>query len=264
VRANLLHYTNNILDTLQELFFNCDFKYMSSIFTYLRDLKRRRSVEIYCKKFGDNFTINGLDVSVPKTVSTSIRYLLLKKRPYEREEMSFALSVLKNGTNIVELGGSIGVLSRVIRNKIGLTAKHFIVEANPNLLTICKNNSTHGAEETATEVIHGAIAYVKTKTVAFATDDSEHSGKIASLEDTNTINVPVIQLSNLTKKLPRNQEAILICDIEGGEYEMFLNEPRTTFQFFSYAVVEIHPKVFKKMGYIEKVFLSYSVPKTFH
>jgi len=68
---------------------------MSSIFTYIRDFKKRRAVEIYCKKFGDTFTINGLDISVPKTVSVGIRYLLLKKRPYESEEMSFALSVLK-------------------------------------------------------------------------------------------------------------------------------------------------------------------------
>ena len=120
---------------------------VSSLFTKIRDFKRQYFARKYTEKYGDKFLINGLEVIIPKTVSPNIRYLLAKGRPYEVDEIELVSSVLRQGNNVLELGGSLGLLSRVIRNKIGPLAQHLIVEADPNLISICRKNAIIDSEK---------------------------------------------------------------------------------------------------------------------
>ena len=236
---------------------------MTSVFTILRDLKRRYVAEKYRKKNGDTYRVHGLQVTVPEHISPGIRYILAKGRPYEAEEIKLVVSILKKGTNVLELGGSIGLLSRVIRDKIGPTATHFIVEADPSLINTCRQNSEIGSEKGKTSVLHAAVAYVDTPTLEFKKGKTAHTGKIATSNEKGNINVPAIELKELIQKMPKSKELILVSDIEGAEYEMFEKESREVFSNFSYAIIEMHPKSFQGLNKSEAEFKNIIAEKGF-
>lgn len=101
-----------------------------------------------------------------------IRYIIARNR-YENTEAKLVQQHLKHGDNIIELGGALGVISKVIRKQIGPKATHIVVEPNVDIIDICKINSD------ATEIINAAVAY-NTKTVSMS--------KTASLLD-NRVNL---------------------------------------------------------------------------
>lgn len=228
---------------------------VSSLLTKIRDFKRQYFASKYAEKYGDKFLINGLEVIIPKTVSPNIRYLLAKGRPYEVDEIELVSSVLRHGNNVLELGGSLGLLSRVMRNKIGPLAQHLIVEADPNLISICRKNAIIDSEKGKTEVLHRIVAYSREQSIAFEVSETAHSGKIADKNAKNTIQVGAITLSQLLEKMSEKKELVLVSDIEGAEYEMFQTEPRETFCKLSKVIVEIHPKQFMALGKSEEGFL---------
>jgi hypothetical protein len=76
----------------------------------------------------------------------------------------------------------------------------------------------------------------------------------------NTFDAPVLRLSQLVADL-QGQAYVLVSDIEGAEYQMFREEPAETFADLAYAIIEIHPKVFAKMGGDEKTFFDTATQK---
>ncbi|MGB3244322.1 MAG: FkbM family methyltransferase [Sulfitobacter sp.] len=208
----------------------------------------------YTATHGDTYTAYGMQFDVPELVSANLRYLLAKGRPYEAEEAEYIQRTLTPGTNVLELGGSIGVVSRVIRARIGPDARHIVVEANPDLAPVCRNNAARGTAPGVTEVVQGAVAYTDAETVAFSRGITHHSGHLARAEDVDTFDAPALTLKDLSAKLPDGPWA-LVCDIEGGEYDMFMKEPAASFSGITHGIIEIHPKEFADMGGSESAFL---------
>ena len=134
--------------------------------TWFRDTKRRRFAERYRSENGDTFQAYGMDLIVPAIVDPNVRYILAKGRPYESEEAHFIQQVMANGHSVIELGGSLGVISRVIRRAVGADARHIIVEANPDLAPICADNAMRDAKDGATILHQAAVAYTDKPTIA--------------------------------------------------------------------------------------------------
>lgn len=231
--------------------------------TKFRDWKRKLVAESYRRKNGDLFERDGALLTIPAHIHPNIRYLLAKGRPYEAEETEFFKQVAKVGTPVIELGGSLGVVSAMIRTVIGPDAKHIIVEAKPDLVEICRKNASLAAASGATEVLQGAVAYTDAPTVRFASGENEHAGHIAEDGDTSGFDAPVIRLQELVAKMPNNRPHILMCDIEGGELDMIQHEPAATFQNTSHAIMEIHPDSFAAQGSSETAFLDAMADKGF-
>ena len=147
----------------------------------------------------------------------------------------------------------------MIRNKIGPTATHFIIEADPSLIDTCRQNSENGK----TKVLHAAVAYVDTPTLAFKKGKTAHTGKIATSGEKDSIQVPAVRLKELIQKVPKGEDLILVSDIEGAEYEMFEKESREVFSNFSYAIIEIHPKSFQNLNKSEAEFEKIIIEKGF-
>lgn len=223
---------------------------------WFRDIKRKRYAEKYRAKHGDDFMAHGLAVTVPKIVSPNIRYILAKGRPYEADEAHFIQQSLPSGMNVIELGGSLGVISRVIRRTIGQDAQHIVVEANPDLAPICRANALCDVKPGLTTVLEGAIAYSGDATIRFSRGETHHSGHIAGPDEQDTFETPTLKLSDVLEKLPKDAVWSLVSDIEGGEMDLFLNEPPKTFEKLAYAVIEIHPDAFGAMGYCEDRFMA--------
>ena len=231
--------------------------------TKFRDWKRKLIAERYRRKNGDLFERGGALLTIPAHIHPNIRYLLAKGRPYEAEETAFFKQVAKTGTPVIELGGSLGVVSAMIRTVIGPDARHVIVEAKPDLAEICRQNASLAATQGATEVIQGAIAYTDAKAVRFASGENEHAGHIAEDGDTDGFDAPVIRLAELVAKMPKELPHVLMCDIEGGELDMIRHEPAATFQNTSHAILEIHPGSFIAQGSSETAFFDLMADKGF-
>lgn len=228
---------------------------MAKLAHLIRDLKRRRMAEKYRRAHGDDFTAYGLAVTVPPLVDANIRYLLARGRDYEAEEAAFIQNVLRPGVHVIELGGSLGVISRVIRQAIGADAHHIVVEANPDLAKICEENAARDAAPGATEVLQAAVAYTDAPTIAFARGDTHHTGHVAQAGGAGTFEAPAMKLAALRAKLPSGAPWALVSDIEGGELDMFMREPPEIFAHMTHAILEIHPEAFTAMGSSEAAFM---------
>lgn len=184
------------------------------------------------------FAPHGVDIEIPKGVDDNIRYQLTRGRGYEDPEAAFIKSTLRTGMDVVELGGSLGVISALIRSVIGPNARHIIVEANTALLDICRTNATRGAATGATDVVFGAIDYSGTADVFFDTGSGAHVGTV-SAQSTGTA-VPATTLAKVAQDLPR---FALVCDIEGMEADVMAQDA-AVLDKVDVVVLEIHPQLY--------------------
>ncbi len=110
----------------------------------------------------------GVAVHLPKGEQTEIRHLLASGKPYEQAEIEGVRDFVPSGQDVLELGGSIGVVSAVVRRQIGPAAYHLIVEADPRLAEICLENAAREADPGTVEVVHAAVDYSGAAEVRFA------------------------------------------------------------------------------------------------
>jgi FkbM family methyltransferase len=205
----------------------------------------RRKTYLWLRELAGNdaemFAPHGVPVQIPKHADLSIRYLMARGRPYEMAEAEMIRAFLKPGTNVIELGGSMGVISALIRDRIGPKARHIVVEADPVLAEICALNARRGTAEGITDVVVAAVDYSGAPAVTFAVGKNAHVGHVAGAGE-GGITVPTITLSELASRLPDGPFA-LVCDIEGAECALFEAE-RALLQRICLIVVETHPRVF--------------------
>lgn len=187
---------------------------------------------------GDRYRMHGVDITVPASVDPEIRYLLARKRPYEEPEARFVRAHLSPGTHVVELGGSIGVVSALVRKSIGPDARQIIVEANPALAKICKANAERYANAGRVDVVEAAIDYSGAPEVFFDFGHNAHTGHVAK----SGVPVPTTTLANVAAPLPDGPRA-LVCDIEGAEIDLIEAEKATLNQF-DVIILETHPGVY--------------------
>jgi len=209
----------------------------------MKQLKRRLYLWLQ-KQLGretENFEVHGVQVRIPLQADINIRYLLARNRPYEAPEAALIKAHLAQGTNVVELGGCMGVVSAVIRQKIGAQARHIVVEANEELARICQVNAENEAEDGAATVVTAAVDYSGADTVRFASGKNAHVGHLASADE-DAFSVPATTLGALAKDLPDGQFA-LVCDIEGAEIALFENETALMSRI-DLIILETHPKVY--------------------
>ena len=186
------------------------------------------------------FRPHGVGVVIPKGIDDDIRYQMTRGRTYEEPEGRFVKKALSTGMNVIELGGSLGVISALIRSVIGKEALHIIVEANPTLIDTCRANATRGVDGAKTEIICAAIDYSGNATVTFANSGGAHVGMVS--EDGNGITVPAIKLTDIVSELG-NERFALVCDIEGMEAALFDNESGLLEQIDA-IILETHPDAY--------------------
>lgn len=186
----------------------------------------------------NDFRPHGVPVYLPPTVDIALRYRLALGRSYEQAEAEMIDAFLAPGTNVIELGGCLGVISALIRRKIGPNARHVIVEANAATLDVCEQNASREAEHGATRVLHAAIDYSGAKMITFAKGDNPHVGHIAGAGEDGEV-VPTVTLRALTQLLPDGPFA-LVSDVEGAEIGMFAAETEVL-KRVTLMVLETHP-----------------------
>jgi FkbM family methyltransferase len=220
-----------------------------------RDFFRRRRLARHRWRHGDRFLYHGLEVRVPEQAGLGVANALLRGK-YERDEATMIMKHLPADLPVIELGGSLGVISRLIRSRLGAEVPHLVVEANPDLIETCRFNAAQGAAPGRTIVVNAAI-YHDGPLARFRVGRDIHSNALAGREPDagRVIEAKAVTLADLHRQLGAPAEVVLVSDIEGAEYAVFERES-AILAHLRLAIVEIHPGVFAGMGASEADFLA--------
>ncbi|WP_438990686.1 FkbM family methyltransferase [Lentibacter sp.] len=185
------------------------------------------------------FDVNGVTVTVPRDADGDLRYVLEKGRPYEASEAYLISKYMPVGTNVVELGGCMGVISAVIRNQIGPDARHIVVEARHDLAQLVTLNASRNASPDKVKVVEAAIDYSGAETVSFAVGRNAHVGRVSAEGGKSSVTVSATTLRAVAKPMGGEKFA-LVCDIEGAETDLVAKES-DIFTQIDLAIIELHP-----------------------
>lgn len=186
----------------------------------------------------ERFAPHGIEVRLPRGLDPELAYKLARGRPYEAAEAGLIARHLPAGVQVIELGGCLGVISALIRSRIGPAPRHLVVEANPKLLAACRANAERGAAPGAAEVIHAAIDYSGAPTVTFAFGHNAHVGAVGGA-GAGGVAVPALRLADLVARLDPGPWW-LVCDIEGAELAMLARDG-AALAGAGGVVIETHP-----------------------
>ena len=145
---------------------------------------------------------------------------------YESAEMRFINKHLPQNCDVIELGGSIGVISALILKKINKDQQMIVVEADTQLLPSIIDNINLNNNKVNFKILNGVISYENNDEDGNATFfDSEYntSGSKYSPKDLDiglkVISLPALTLRSIVKQNNLG-EFVLVSDIEGAESEL--------------------------------------------
>jgi FkbM family methyltransferase len=141
---------------------------------------------------------------------------------YEYPERVLIERWLPPDLDCVELGCSIGIISRVILNKIHADQKLAAVEASKDLLELSKKNVSDAGFSDRFTPLYGAVHY-QGDFVAFSKHEDHIRGTVnhSTIEDGTP--TPCVTLSNLLQRTTSGPYS-LVMDIEGNEFDLLAND----------------------------------------
>jgi FkbM family methyltransferase len=159
-------------------------------------------------------------------------------RGYELSERNLVKKYVHKNDTILELGGSVGVISCFSNQILTDKTRHIVVEPNPNVIPFLNLNK----EENSCEfTIEQCIVSSGVSEIDFYIYKSHLTSSVYSLKesDREKISVKSITIDKLSEKhnLAFNT---LIMDIEGFEYNFLLENK---INFFSKMIIEFHPDI---------------------
>ena len=203
-------------------------------------LRKNIAINRHLARHDGEYVHRGLRLSIPDTVKRDVRHMIVSG-DYENEEFELASKWVPKDLPVIELGGCLGVVSAHLRRTISADQQLIVVEANPNIIETCRSNASRSAPDSPTEIICGAIAY-GVEEVAFHLRRNLHVSRIADDAAEANFVCPAYTLSQLVARLDA-QGFTLVCDIEGGEYDLFRQDGKVL-KRCSVAIVETHPQMF--------------------
>jgi len=211
--------------------------------TAFRDFFRRRRVAKHVRAHGWQFDYQGLSLKLPEGTNATVASALLRGK-YEAEEIRMIQTFVPKDRPVIELGGSLGVVSAIIGNHLDADTPHLVVEANPHLQDICHANATSPAKSQALELVECAVSY-GSETVVFEVAENPHASGLSLAGNAGhgtPVEVKAVTLAALHDRLGAPEGYSLICDIEGGEADMMAHDPAVVAKAGT-VVMELHPTV---------------------
>jgi FkbM family methyltransferase len=164
-------------------------------------------------------TLDGCTFELERVPNTPMKLALLQHE-YERLERRAVLQHLNPDLPVIELGGCIGVVACITNRKLRDPQLHIVVEANPNAVPLLDRNRVQNRCEF--EILNTAIAYGQSS-VTFSPAADYCFNSLVHERGQAAVTVPATHLAGIVNR--RGFESFtLICDIEGYEYELVLNE----------------------------------------
>lgn len=165
---------------------------------------------------------------------------------YERPELRFVRRYLRAHLDVVELGGSLGVVTAQIGRRLEPGRRLVSVEANPDLIELLEKNANRNAPALRLTVLNRAIAYSGTP-VDFVEISFGNSNLAAWIsqpsERSRARRIPVATLSGLLASHEIGPYA-LVSDIEGAEAGFLLRDP-AALDRCALLIIELHDTEFE-------------------
>ncbi len=153
-------------------------------------------------------------------ITDSSTRIQLITHTYEAPERRAVARYARRNLPVVELGGSIGVVSCVTNKLLQNPTDHLVVEANP--LAIPQLEGNRRLNNCQFEIVNRAIAY-GVDSVTFRPNSSMCGNSITGDGDLPPVTVQTARLGDLVRDRGFNRFT-LICDIEGVEYDLVCQE----------------------------------------
>jgi FkbM family methyltransferase len=207
---------------------------------YVRRLKMdNHLIGRWIEFLGNRVKIDGLTFNVDNPLIRREHKSTIYFGIYEEPERRFVRRFLRAESTVIELGGSIGVVSCMINQKLAEPRRHVVVEANPMLVpTLHRNRELNKCEF---RVVNAAIAYGVTE-VAFSSRGHFLMGSLASCDDPDAQRVPACTLQQLLGDLAET-DMVLVSDIEGAEIALVEHDGDLIASRFGMIIMETHPGV---------------------
>ena len=157
---------------------------------------------------------------------------------YESAEIRYALQYIPDNSTVIELGSSIGIVSSVVaRNKVNCNL--FCIEINPHLIPVLKENLEHNTESGYAIFNYALIGAVNSNAeIYFEKGSDSTTGKITRQASEITEKIEAISLSGFLKQ-QKIKEYVMICDIEGAEIDLLLNDHKALIKC-RLLIIEVH------------------------
>jgi FkbM family methyltransferase len=206
---------------------------------YLTDIVARR---MYGGKIPNRGrTIDTNDAAISPWVRTLVFWDM-----YETAELRLIQRYLPENMDVLELGGSIGVVSSHIAGSLEAGRRLVSVEANPQLIKLLKRNIESNGSPEGAIVVHGAVAYAlpPADLIGMSFGESSLDGSVGgSKEKRPECLVPCFTLRELVARYKFGR-FVLISDIEGAEAGIFI-EDREALARCPLMIVELHETTFQ-------------------
>jgi FkbM family methyltransferase len=167
----------------------------------------------------------------------------LMRGGYERAERRVVAELVGEGAKVIELGSSLGILTSLLKRKVGPSGKVVAVEANRALAEHFSRQLA--ANGMTTPLVH-ALGYplweaqipASVRKRKFAAQENNLSGRAGS--DREGTEVPWRTLKEISTEAELPDPDVLVVDVEGGETAWCTHPPDFPASV-SVLIVEIHP-----------------------
>lgn len=182
----------------------------------------------------------GVEVPLRLVPSVIIRQQL-DAGSYEAKEARFIQEYLPPGSEVLELGASLGIVSSII---LGRRPSRLVsYEAVPGLVDIARQMVAHNHPDAPWELVHCAIADEGVTEVSFAwSPEYTQGGSVArdsGAGEGATLLVPAASLAGVIERHGLPSSAWLVMDIEGMEWELARRQA-AGLRHFAGIIVECH------------------------
>jgi FkbM family methyltransferase len=182
----------------------------------------------------------GVEVPLRLVPSVIIRQQL-DAGSYEAKEARFIQEYLRPGSEVLELGASLGIVSSVIFGR--RPSRLVSYEAVPCLADIARQMVAHNHPDAPWELVQCAIAAEGVSEVSFAwSPEYTQGGSVARDSGEGegvTLRVPAASLSGVIERHGLKSSAGLVMDIEGMEWELARRQA-AGLRHFAGIIVECH------------------------
>jgi len=171
---------------------------------------------------------------------------LLRENSYERDLTAAALKATREGDTVLDLGCGLGFVSGMLAKRRNIAAIHGY-DGNAALLTYAEAMlATNGI--TSVTLTHGVLGKRKS-TAPFYVRTPFAASSLIPVDGANEAESQV-EMLNVKTTLTATKPTVIICDIEGGEADLF---DGTDLKGVRQVVVKLHPNHIGKDG-TRKVF----------
>ncbi|MGL4406628.1 MAG: FkbM family methyltransferase [Notoacmeibacter sp.] len=221
---------------------------MSAAFKYFKNRFDNARLAFYHFRHGPELRYHNIPVTVPDGLKFSFKRLIFQGK-YEEPERRLIDRFLDPSVPVLELGGSLGIVSAYVGSLISPSTPYRIIEANPSVVTTCQLNANAARTGIKAEVVNAAIAY-GVESIAFDANPNVHISRVVDSQNAHTttiINVRATTLGAEAKTLASDGAFTAIIDVEGMELDIFEHDV-AALQNCKLAIVEFHPEIAAQRG----------------